>query len=251
MEPIMMLPNMPRPSFMPRLASSFAPALQSAALAPWQPPPRAQPQWANALAPATDLSALRGRRLIALIDCENVARDRDHGLWMNFKCLARALCAQTRATQLHAFFTEEAGGNRWARYFRERGYICHPHPVEVVHGRLRANSDPDLLYHAGRLLPGCGADTLLIASGDGDLVSDIARLARQSRRSITTVAMGLPGKTSSRLHKGRQHVDHCIMVGKDLLQQASPGTSASTASCTTPARTTPAISPPSRFILWR
>ena len=200
---------------MPRLlARTGVPPVQPASA--WAPE-RAR---AGGSPTATDLSALRGRRLIALVDCENLAQEPTQGLWMDFRALAHALTRNARSAQLHAFYTEEGGRSaRWGAYFRDRGYICHPHPVEFVHGRLRANSDPDLLFNAGRLLPGCGADTLLVASGDGDLVSDIARLARQCDSHMTTIALGLPGKVSSRLSKSRQHVDHCIFAGEDLMHR--------------------------------
>ena len=202
------LPGLPRA--VPRAA------LTSLPLVPVRAPARAGAAAGHA---TTDLSVLRWRRLIALVDCENLAHEPVRDLWMDFRALARALNANARSAQLHAFYTEEVGRNTWGGYFHERGYACHAHPVEYVHGRLRANSDSDLLFHAVRLLPGCGADTLLVASGDGDLICDIARLARQCDRGITTVALGLPGKVSSRLQRSRHHVDHCVIANEDLLHR--------------------------------
>jgi hypothetical protein len=162
-----------------------------------------------------------------LADDENLrygARDLSYQLSMRRlgECLRRhaAHCA------LHAYFSRDPGDERRCQDLRESGWIPHPRDIEMVRthrGTKRlANSDNDLLFAAGNLASRSKADVIILGSGDGSLVCDLARNLRQLPRDRVLLTLSLAGSTSFRLDAAHNpHIDGNIEIGLDCLYRHS------------------------------
>jgi hypothetical protein len=145
------------------------------------------------------LDLLANRRLLVAADVENLsftAKKLDYRV--SYATLGRRLRETARAVELHAFFSREPGDTGWADYFREREWTAHVRDIEIVqtcrgHEKL-ANSDTLLAFHLGRLAAESDAD-VLVCSGDGSLVCDLARaLAELPVRRAACSRSGFPAR---------------------------------------------------------
>jgi len=171
------------------------------------------------------LDALADRNVLVLADEENLrygARDLGYRLSMHQlgQCLRRLACR----CALHAFFSREPGDDQRCQHLRERGWVPHPRDIETVQthdGTKRlANSDNDLLFAAGNLASRGKADVVVLASGDGSLVCDLARNLRQLPRGRTILTLSLAGSTSHRLDAARNpSIDANVEIGLDCLHR--------------------------------
>lgn len=169
------------------------------------------------------LDALVDRDVLILADDENLRYGaRDLGYQLSLSRLAQCLKRHAWRCVLHAFFSREPGDESRCQYLRERGWIPHPRDIETVqtHRGIEclANSDNDLLFAAGNLASRGTADVVVLASGDGSLVCDLARNLRQLPRARTILTLSLAGSTSYRLDAARNpHIDANVEIGLDCL----------------------------------
>lgn len=176
------------------------------------------------VAPETGpLDLLFGRRLTVLADYENLHYSaRDLGLQLALSALGSRLRSASRDCRLHAVFSRPPGDDRLVLYCRDRGWEPHPRDIETVatsRGPVRrANADNDLLFLAGAFQTVAAADVLVVASGDGDLVCDIARLARRFAPRRPVLTLSLAGSTSYRLDARRNpDIAGNLEIGRDCL----------------------------------
>lgn len=172
------------------------------------------------------LEVLRGHRILVLADVENLSFSAQKmlGYQVSYNSLAKHLMNATSGCALHAFFSIQqhlTDANR--AYFEARGWSAHHRPIEIVHTkqgeRKRANIDNHLLFHAGVLCSRSSADTVVLASGDGDLVCDLARALSELPAKRQIVTLSLAGSTSWRLNA--QHnpwIAANIELGQDCLR---------------------------------
>jgi uncharacterized LabA/DUF88 family protein len=171
------------------------------------------------IAPITGpLRPIEGRRVLVLADIENLSYGaRDRALKVSYRRLAQVLRAAARACSLHAFFSRRPREEQRCRYFEERGWIAHPRDIETVSTylglRVRGNSDNHILFATGLLVSRSSSDTVAIASGDGDLVSDLARAVAGLPKPREVVTLSLAGSTSSRLNAAS---NPCIAANIEL-----------------------------------
>jgi len=171
------------------------------------------------------LDALLHQNVLVLADDENLRYGaRDLGYHLSVRRLCKCMQQHAGPCSLHAFFSREPGDDRRCRYLGERGWIPHPRDIETVQthrGTQRlANSDNDLLFAAGNLASRGTADVVVLASGDGSLVCDLARNLRQMPRGRTILTLSLAGSTSYRLDAARNpHIDGNIEIGLDCLHR--------------------------------
>jgi len=116
----------------------------------------------------------------------------------------------------------QAARKRWA---------VHVNEIEVVQTyrgwRRICNSDNSILLWAGWLAGRMRVDLLVVASGDGSLVCDIARFFATCQPACDVVTLSLVGSTSMRLDAGTNpHVRANLSLGHDALRPvlAKPGT---------------------------
>ncbi len=171
------------------------------------------------------MNSIEGRRLLTVVDVENLTYSaRELGFKVSYKMLADKLRQAARSCVLHAFFSRERGDERWGSYFAARGWIPHPNDIETVQtyqGKKRlANSDNMILFNAGLFISRSTADTIVLASGDGSMVCDIAKFLSELPKPREVVTMSLAGSTSWRLDaKKNQYISCNIELGKDCLHE--------------------------------
>jgi hypothetical protein len=166
---------------------------------------------------------VQGREVLLLADIENLdGGARDLGCKMRYESLTQAFRQAATRCAFHAFFTLSRENEQGARNLPALGWSVHARPMEVVrtHRGLerRTNSDNLILFHAGALVTRSTAEVVVIASGDGNLASDLARevVALPKKRLVLT--MSLAGSTSWRLDaRTNGHIAGNIEVGRDCL----------------------------------
>ncbi len=196
-------------------------------------------------------SILAGRRVLVLCDDENLRYGaRDRGYKVSYFRLGQLLREHCERCELHTFFSCERDGAERAAYFARRGWVPHVHPIETVQtGRgiqRLANSDNLILLWAGWLAARSEADLIVVASGDGTLVTDIARFlageasetaGREAEgvwpvrpgevlpwagRAVATLSLG--GSTSTRLDAAQNpYISANLAIGLDVLRPLRPG----------------------------
>lgn len=150
-----------------------------------------------------------GTHVLALGDGENLSYGlRKEGLDLDFAALRAALAARCDRLQAHAFATvRDSSARDYAeRYFVHAGWRHHVELAETVHTfhgtRTRANSDSAVLLACGELFARVRPDTVVLATGDGDLGCDMARFLKSRPAAPIVVVCSLHGATSRRLLAG-------------------------------------------------
>jgi len=169
------------------------------------------------------LDYLRGKRVIVLVDTQNLTASADKfGRKFSYRRLAELLRLNTANNALHAFFSATGNNGYRAEYFEERGYIPHAYPIHHVatcRGTER-RSNIDLLFAAigGAAVSRSHADVVLLCSGDGQLVCDMALAISMFPKHRGVATLSFAGATSNTLDaKKNTLIDANIEVGRDLL----------------------------------
>ncbi len=184
--------------------------------------PRLQPLIAHRTNP---LSVLRERKILILADVENLIYSaRDLGCAISFQQLSGLLRANARAVSLHAFFSRQNAVDSRIEDFRKIGWTVHTREIQNVQthrGTERlANCDNLLLFTAGSLISRSNADTVALASGDGDLVCSLIEGLKNLPKPRDVVTLSLAGSTSWRLDAARNRdIRANIEIGLDCLKK--------------------------------
>ncbi len=167
---------------------------------------------------------LRGRVLV-IADAQNLSYSlRKHGYDCDFAALLGIIHAHASGAHAHAFvrLPDQAACSYANHYFRGAGWHANSSVSPMAgHGPYRhrkANSDNDILLATGELIARHRPNTIVIASGDGDLGCDIAAhiLQRLDKAQIHTVSIS--GTTSSRLHRMHNpHITANTLLGWDCI----------------------------------
>ncbi len=171
------------------------------------------------------IEAVERRSTLLLADVENLTYSaRNLGFKISYRLLADKLNQVADYCKLHAFFSRRAGDERWSSYFTARGWVPHTNDIEIVqtyNGVKRlANSDNLMLFSAGLLISRSSADVVIIASGDGSMVCDIAKSLAALPRQREVITMSLAGSTSWRLDASKnKYIAHNIEIGRDCLHR--------------------------------
>lgn len=179
------------------------------------------------IAPVTGpLDPLNGQSLLVLADIENLSYSANNqlGLEICYEAITNRLTQSSEICELHAFFSVPPEGNRHRRAdFEEQGWIVHNRRTEIIKTytgeRKRANIDNLLLFQAGILISRSTATTVVIASGDGDLVCDLAQDLSTLSIPKRVVTLSLAGSTSQRLDaQENRYIYANIEVGRDCMR---------------------------------
>jgi hypothetical protein len=197
-----------------RTARALGPDLSAPAGSSWE------------IAPITGpLAALTDRDVLVLADDENLRYGaRDLGYALSLQSLGLCLRRRSRRCDLHAFFSREPGDERRCQHVRACGWVPHARDIETVRThrgkQCLANSDNDILFAAGCLTALGNNDVIVLASGDGTLVCDLARNLRQTVTAQTILTLSLAGSTSQRLDAAcNADIDGNIEIGLDCLER--------------------------------
>ncbi len=168
------------------------------------------------------LQLLAGLRLLAVADVDNLAISarrilnsplNPSALWSSIRRSASRLKATailtTKPDLKYTIEEWSSGGWEVVPIFREH--------VETIRGTEHlANADLDIAFETGAMISGHPhADALLLLSGDGTLVSSIARDVRRRRPTIKIFAAAVLGTDSCRL-RNRMLFDGFISLDQEF-----------------------------------
>lgn len=170
----------------------------------------------------TDLAALRGKRLLCLVDEDNlrISIDQYHGRCLSYRRLLARLQQEAAGLLPVAVLTADPNNHRREEYLRRRGWqvLCIPREtVTTARGLVvKGNADMDLCFEAGRLVTSSSCNAVLIASGDGDLVIAVTRGIKRISPGKEVFTLAVTGSVSKRLTQRPELFSGHIPVGKDL-----------------------------------
>jgi hypothetical protein len=170
------------------------------------------------------LSPILGKRLIVVADAQNIDRGaRDLGFKMSWALLGAKIDAAASASR-HVILSQHPGDERRMDYFAERDWIPHATQIRTVSTqkglKRKGNADFLMSFLAGVLVSRSSADVVVLASGDGDLVEEIAIGIRSLNKERSIVTMSLAGSTAGRLNAEKNAlISANIEIGRDCLRQ--------------------------------
>jgi len=180
-----------------------------------------RPPRASCLPATTDLSALKGRHVLTVVDEDNLRISmRQHHQPLSYRLLLGKLHTETRCVFPLAVLTAAEGDQRREAYLKNTGWNVLVVPRETVFTtagpQLKANADFDLAFELGHLVNTGQFDTVLLGTGDGDLAVAIGRGIRRRCPTLHLFTLSVPGSTSGRLRTRSDLFDGNIAVGRDL-----------------------------------
>lgn len=169
----------------------------------------------------TDLSALKGRRVLTVVDEDNLRISMQHHRQplLYRRLLARLHSETTRVFPL-AVLTAPEGDQRREAYLKSRGWNVLAIPRETVlttvGPQIKANADFDLAFELGHLVNTAQFDAVLLGTGDGDLAVAIGRGIRRRYPQLHLFTLSVAGSASARLRSRLDLFDGNIVVGRDI-----------------------------------
>lgn len=164
-------------------------------------------------------------RVLLIADGENLSyglRKRGHDC--DYGRLRKVLASEHSNLSAHAFacvFGEDAG--KYAQeYFRREGWQPHiglARTVQTCQGpQVKANSDNQILLASGELINATRPDTLVLATGDGDMGEAIVEFYAKRLKHGSVVVVSTVDATSRRLRKDvNPYVKANVLVGWDCI----------------------------------
>ncbi len=170
---------------------------------------------------ATDLSPLRGARLVVVCDDDNLRlSSRNRALRFSYRKTLERLNVLSNVVMPLAVVVADAGDTRRQVYFQNRGWRVLAVPRETAltcNGPVvKSNADFDIIFEVGHLVSSGQFDTLLLATGDGDLAVAVGRGVRRKRPDLRLFTLSVAGSASARLRSRPDLFDGYIVAGRDL-----------------------------------
>lgn len=171
------------------------------------------------------LDVLYGQDVLCLADVQNLtASSSKFDCKFSYGQLATLLRGITGKVTFHAFFAASEPDSPRIDYFKTRGWTPHVYPVHHVRTHRgterRSNIDTLLAVVGGALVSRSNASVVVIASGDGQLVSDFARAVAMFPKPRKIVTLSMAGSTSWQVHaRTNPLIAANIEIGHDLLRQ--------------------------------
>jgi len=179
----------------------------------------------------TDLSAIRARRVLVLLDEQNLSISaRNLGWELDYRLLAELIRSTARGAELHLFTAADAHDHHTARRFQQLGYVAHVKTIRHVYlpgGRHRSDSNVDNLFsfRAGLLTARTTCETVVLGSGDYGLAGELAGAItdRDTDRTLAITTLSLPGSTARDLDARKNpFITANLEIGLDVLKSLSP-----------------------------
>jgi len=170
---------------------------------------------------ATDLSAVRGARLVVVCDDDNLRlSSRNRALRFSYRKTLERLNLLSNVVMPLAVVMADAGDTRRQVYFQNRGWrvlsITRETALTCNGPVVKSNADFDIAFEVGHLVSAGQFDTLLLATGDGDLAVAIGRGVRRKRPDLRLFTLSVAGSASARLRNRLDLFDGYIVAGRDL-----------------------------------
>jgi len=181
----------------------------------------------------TDLGAIKGRKVMVLLDEQNLSiTARDLGYELKYGLLARRIREAAESARLHLFTASNPDGRNTSKRFEVLGYVTHVKTIRrkpLPDGGQRSDCNIDNLFAfwAGLLTVDNGWDVMVLASGDyglsGELAEAICR--RDTDNSTKLMTLSLPGSTAQDLDAQKNpNITANLEIGLDLLTPTNRST---------------------------
>lgn len=164
-----------------------------------------------------------GKRVIVIADTQNIdCGANDLGFKTSWALLGKRIDTLTKSASRHAIVAQYSGDKRRMNYFKKRAWKPRSIPIRTVRTKnglkRKGNVDHFLAFSAGVLVSRSSANVVILISGDGDLVEEVAIGIRTLRKQRDIVTMSLAGSTSNRLNAEKNPLIKAnIEIGKDCL----------------------------------
>lgn len=168
-------------------------------------------------------AVVRGHTVLMIIDEQNLSHcARDLGFDVDYERLGVLFGQRASTCQCHAVFSVASGDRERRAYFAQSGWTTHVRDVQIVkqgNERVRiTDADPYIIFTAGLLVSRSPASTIILGSGDGHLVSEIAAAIGTLPKPRKVCTLSLAGSTSYRLKADQnQYIAGNIELGLDCL----------------------------------
>lgn len=169
----------------------------------------------------TDLSGLKHRRVLVIVDEDNlrISMQNRRRILSYRRLLDRVQSVADEVLPL-AVLTAPPNDTQREQYLQSRGWSTLTVPQETVRTwngtRTMANADMDICFEAGRAALNWAGDAVVIGSGDGDLSTAIARGLRRALPGRKIFTLSVPGCASRRLLERTDLFDGSLQIGLDL-----------------------------------
>lgn len=191
--------------------------------APARPEHRAP--WVEAAVPERTgpLDLLRERRVLVIADVQNLTASAEQlECKFSYRALAALLRKTARSCTCHAFFGASGQDQRRSDYFRERGWTPYPYEIHFVGTcrglERRSNVDTLLACTAGALISRSRAEVVVLCSGDGQLVHDVAQAIARFPKPRLVITTSIAGSTAHSLNaQTNPYIAENIECGMDVL----------------------------------
>lgn len=177
------------------------------------------------LNPTSSLDSLQGHKVLALLDIENLHHSADDwGCRMNFSRLIERLRQHCQQLWVHAYYSRHADEAWLDERFESMGFKPKPREIRMMfrHGgtKMDANSDPRIFAQGSSAISRSRADVVLLGSGDGLLVQEMADTIHGFPKQRATWTLSLAGSTSRMIQAAHNSkIEGNIMIGNDMLIQ--------------------------------
>ena len=184
-------------------------------------PTHRKPGHRHTLPATTDLSALKRRRVLVIVDEDNLRISmQNRGRKLSYRRLLDRVQSVADEVLPLAVLTAPPNDTQREHYLQSRGWSTLTVPQETVRTwngiRTMANADMDICFEAGRAALNWGGDAVVIGSGDGDLSTAIARGLKRAVPGKKVFTLSVPGCSSRRLLDRKDLFDGSLQIGLDL-----------------------------------
>lgn len=179
---------------------------------------------------STKLSHIRNKRILALVDEQNLSISaKKLGFRFQYDLLSEKLKKTAKRARLHIFIASESLGAPNKKRFETIGYTTHVKIIRdlpLAGGRFLSDSNIDNLFAfwAGIFCKRNSYDVLIMASGDFGLSGELARAIRlqETKKRIQVMTLSLPGSTAQDLDaRINPDITANLEIGLDVLQSQS------------------------------
>lgn len=183
--------------------------------------------WGDRLERTTDLGPIAGRKVLVLLDEQNLTiAARDHGYALPYNLLAKRIRRVTKTAELHIFIAAHQKDGRACKKLERSGYAVHVKTIRqkrFANGDRRCDSNIDNLFSfwAGLCVPNTACQVIVLGSGDYGLSGEIAQAicAQHRTDSVQIMTLSLPGSTSQDLDAYiNRNVTANLEIGLDLMK---------------------------------
>jgi len=175
----------------------------------------------------TDLAAIRGRQVLALLDEQNLSITAYNlGYVLQYNLLAEQIHAVADSAELHIFTATEHHDRNTKQRFEKFGYIVHTKTIRYTclpDGGQRCDCNVDNLFAfwAGLLVTKNFHEMLVLASGDYGLAGELSKAIgnQHPNESIQIMTLSLPSSTAQDLDASKnKDIAANLEIGLDLLK---------------------------------